>query len=197
MTPVLETRRLRLRCFTEADLPLLVSLAGRREIADTMISVPHPYTEDYARQWLVRARGAERRGEGVHFAICEVARGVLVGAVELRAIDREHQQTELSFWISVDCWGLGYASEAAARAVEYGFDQLDMNRIYAHHMLRNPASGAVLAKLGLRREGVLRQRVMKWGVFEDVALWAILRDDPAHWRRQREASAVFRAPACP
>jgi len=182
MAPVLQTARLRLRSFTEADLSRLVDLAGRREIADTMISLPHPYTESYARQWLVRARGEEHRGEGVHFAICETARELLVGAIELRAIDWEHQQAELSFWIGSDSWGRGYAGEAAAQVLAYGLHRLRLNRIYAHHMLRNPASGAVLAKLGLRREGILRQRVRKWGIFEDVALWAILRDDPACWR---------------
>jgi len=186
MRPMLETSRLLLRGFVEADLPRLLRLAGRREIADTMISIPHPYSEDYARQWLVRARVEEQRGEGVHFAICEAVQDSLVGAIELRAIDTDHQQAELSFWVGVDHWGLGYATEAAARVLGYGFDQLRLNRIYAHHMLRNPASGAVLARLGLQREGVLRQRVKKWGVFEDVALWAILRDDPDCGRRQTE-----------
>ncbi len=46
-------------------------------------------------------------------------------------------------------------------------------------MVRNPASGRVLEKIGLKREGLLRQRVRKWGVFEDVVLMAILQDE---WR---------------
>lgn len=193
MGPMLETSRLLLRGFLETDLPRLLRLAGRREIADTMISIPHPYSEDYARQWLARARLEEQRGEGVHFAICEAVEDLLVGAIELRAIDTDHQQAELSFWVGVDRWGWGYATEAAARVLGYGFNQLRLNRIYAHHMLRNPASGAVLARLGLQREGILRQRVKKWGVFEDVALWAILRDDPGCWRRQTEPAPGLRS----
>jgi len=47
-------------------------------------------------------------------------------------------------------------------------------------MVRNPASGRVLQKIGMKREGLLRQRVRKWGVFEDVVLLSILHDD---WRR--------------
>jgi ribosomal-protein-alanine N-acetyltransferase len=61
--------------------------------------------------------------------------------------------------------------------IQYGFEALDLNRIYAHHMARNPAAGKVLLHAGMRREGLLRQRVRKWGVFEDVVLYAILRDD--------------------
>jgi ribosomal-protein-alanine N-acetyltransferase len=45
-------------------------------------------------------------------------------------------------------------------------------------MVRNPASGRVLAKIGMKQEGLLRQRVRKWGVFEDVVLMAVLR---AEW----------------
>ena len=47
-------------------------------------------------------------------------------------------------------------------------------------MVRNPASGRVLEKIGMKREGLLRQRVRKWGVFEDVVLLAILREE---WAR--------------
>ncbi len=44
-------------------------------------------------------------------------------------------------------------------------------------MVRNPASGRVLEKIGFVREGLLRQRVRKWGVYEDVVLCALLRRD--------------------
>jgi [ribosomal protein S5]-alanine N-acetyltransferase len=61
--------------------------------------------------------------------------------------------------------------------VRYGFEHLNLNRIHAHHMVRNRASGRVLQKVGMKQEGVLRQRVRKWGVFEDVVALAILRED--------------------
>ncbi|MCL4180231.1 MAG: GNAT family N-acetyltransferase [Verrucomicrobia bacterium] len=50
-------------------------------------------------------------------------------------------------------------------------------RVYAPYVVRNPASGRVLEKVGMRREGLLRQRVRKWGVFEDVVILATLRSD--------------------
>jgi RimJ/RimL family protein N-acetyltransferase len=83
----------------------------------------------------------------------------------------------MGFWIGVPSWGRGYATEVARRVVGYAFEELKLNRVYAHHMVRNPASGRVLEKVGMRREGLLRQRVRKWGVFEDVVLLAILHDD--------------------
>ena len=71
-------------------------------------------------------------------------------------------------------------SEALKATVCFAFESLELNRLYAYHMIRNPGSGKVLQKNGFVREGVLRQRVRKWGVFEDVALWAILKED---WQR--------------
>ena len=106
----------------------------------------------------------------------------LIGAVGLRDIDRGHCQAEMGFWVGVESWGKGFASEAATAAMRYGFECLKLNRIYAHNMVRNPASGRVLEKIGMKQEGLLRQCVRKWGVFEDVLIWATLRAD---WSSRR------------
>ena len=79
--------------------------------------------------------------------------------------------------IAVECWGRGYATEGARAVIAFGFEQLDLDRVYPHHMVRNPASGRVLTKLGMKPKDLLRQRVRKWGVFEDVVPMALLRDD--------------------
>ena len=111
------------------------------------------------------------------FAIQLKGEGGLVGTIGLRDIDSEHSQAELGFWIAVECWRKGYATEAARTVVAFGFEQLGLNRIYAHYMARNPASGRVLARIGMRSEGLLRQRVRKWGVFEDVVPMELLREE--------------------
>jgi hypothetical protein len=67
------------------------------------------------------------------------------------------------------CWGKGYATEAARTAVRFGFEHLGLNRIWSYYMVRNPASGRVLAKVGMKREGLLREHVRKNEAFEDVA----------------------------
>lgn len=175
--PTFRTARLVLRPFTLDDVPRVVELAGARAIADTTLAVPHPYTHSAAESWIGSHRAAFEAGAGVCFAIVE-REGTLVGSVALASIDPEHLQAELGYWIGVPYWGRGYATEAARRVVRFGFERLGMNRIHAHHMERNPASGRVLAKLGMQREGLLRQRVRKWGHFEDVVQWAVLRSDP-------------------
>jgi [ribosomal protein S5]-alanine N-acetyltransferase len=175
--PNLETERLLLRPLTPEDAPALARLAGRREIADTTISIPHPYSEEQARQWITGAAGLFAKGEAAVFGMQLKGAGNLVGGIGLRDIDPEHSLAEMGFWVAVEWWGHGYATEAVRAVVGFGFRELGLNRIYAHHMVRNPASGRVLAKIGMKPEGLLRQRVRKWGVFEDVALMALLREE--------------------
>jgi ribosomal-protein-alanine N-acetyltransferase len=177
--PTLNTGRLILGDCRAEDAPELQRLAGAREIADTTLRIPHPYHLDDELSWISRQNSQGARGEIANFALRQVSSGQLIGCVGLRDIDFEHRQAELGFWIGVDWWGRGYAREAARAVIRFGFETLGMNRICAHHMTRNPASGRVLEAVGMQREGVLRQRVQKWGVYEDVVLYAVLRDE---WR---------------
>jgi [ribosomal protein S5]-alanine N-acetyltransferase len=175
-TPKLHTTHLVLGAFTPEDAAVLHQLAGDREIADTTVSIPHPYELDHALAWIGQQQRELVRGRAANFAI-RLADARLIGCAGLRDIDREHSQAELGFWIGREWWGHGYAREAASAVVRFGFEQLGLNRICAHHMARNPAAGKVLQHIGMQREGVLRERVRKWGVYEDVVLYAILRED--------------------
>jgi RimJ/RimL family protein N-acetyltransferase len=153
------------------------SAASAREVADTMISLPHPYPAGEAERYVARRQSEREAGRSVAYAIEKKADRGFYGLIEIRDIEREHSQGELSFWLAVDAWGQRYMSEAVRAVVGYAFATLGLNRLYAYHMVRNPASGRVLAKNGFEREGLLRQRVRKWGQFEDVALWAVLRQE--------------------
>ncbi|MEM6784576.1 MAG: GNAT family protein [Bacteroidota bacterium] len=176
---IIETERLRLRPVGEPDADAIQAAASAFEVADTMISIPHPYPHGEALRY-VRTRITERSdGYAEVFAVEQASNGAFSGLIEVRDIDREHDQAELSFWLAPAAWGRGYMSEIVQAILRYGFESLSLNRLYAYHMTRNPASGRVLEKNGFHREGTLRQRVRKWGKREDVALWAILADD---WR---------------
>jgi RimJ/RimL family protein N-acetyltransferase len=175
--PRLQTQRLVLDGLSDADAPELVRLAGAREIADTTLSIPHPYGPADAERLLAHQRSAAVRGDELVLAVRRRQDGKLAGCIGLRDIDSTHLQAELGYWIGVPYWGQGFATEAARAVVDYGFDALGLNRIYAHHMRRNPPSGRVLERIGMRWEGVLRERVLKWGRFEDVVIYAVLRSD--------------------
>jgi RimJ/RimL family protein N-acetyltransferase len=175
--PTLRTQRLVLGAFILRDAEDVQRLAGARDIADTTLAIPHPYELKHALAWIEQQQQETLVGSSFNFAVRLSSAGSLIGSVGLRDIDPEHRQAELGFWIGRDWWGQGYAREAAGAVLRFGFETLDLNRICAHHMARNPASGRVLLALGMQREGVLRQRVRKWGKYEDVVLYAILRAD--------------------
>ena len=172
--PELKTERLVLGALRHDDAPELERLCGAREIADTTISIPHPYGRADAERFIAHQVEAWARGDELVLAVRPRQEDRLVGCVSLREIDRVHCQAELGYWIGVPYWGQGYATEAAQAIVGYGLETLGLNRIYAHHMARNPASGRVLERVGMQREGVLRQRVRKWEKFEDVVIYALL-----------------------
>jgi RimJ/RimL family protein N-acetyltransferase len=84
---------------------------------------------------------------------------------------------EIGYWIAVPYWGRGYATEAAAEIVRYGFEERNLQRVFACHFTRNPASGRVLQKAGMKYEGTLRQHVRKWDEYVDVAFYGVLRHE--------------------
>jgi RimJ/RimL family protein N-acetyltransferase len=173
------TDRLLLRPFTLADAPDVQRLAGDRDIASTTLNVPHPYEDGMAEQWIGTHQERFDRGELVNFAITMRQDGTLIGAIGL-VIDQKHEHAELGYWIGKPYWGNGYCTEAAEVVLHYGFTVLGLNRIYARYMTRNPASGRVMEKAGMRYEGCLRQHVKKWEVFEDLNVYAILKSEYEH-----------------
>lgn len=185
--PTLLTERLELRPFRPGDAPRVQEIASAREIADTTLSIPHPYPPGAAVGWIATHALAWEAGTGAVFAITERTGAALVGAVGL-AISPEHARAELGYWVAVSHWGMGYCTEAARAILAFAFGPLALHRVQARHFVRNPASGRVMQKLGMRHEGVHRDAMRKWGRFEDLAQYAILagecggdgRPTPAH-----------------
>ena len=171
--PTLVTLRLRLRPFAFTDALQVQRLAGARAVAATTLTIPHPYPDDAAATWIGTHATAWASGRGAHYAVTDAANGTLVGAVSL-ALTPVHGGAELGYWIGEPAWGRGYATEAAAALCAYAFAKLGVHRIQARHFTGNQASGRVMQKLGMRREGILRGAVRKADRFEDLALYAVL-----------------------
>jgi ribosomal-protein-alanine N-acetyltransferase len=175
MPLIRQTPRLQLRALQPIDAEAVLRLGGDPVIAETMISVPHPLPRAIVEEWIACSEATNGSSPHRYFAAVRSADQELVGVVALRHIDREHLQAELSFWIGRPHWGQGLAVEAAAAIVGFAFEALGVNRLEAYHMVRNPASGHVLQRMGFEREGVLRERVRRAGRFEDVVICALLR----------------------
>jgi RimJ/RimL family protein N-acetyltransferase len=170
--PTLETARLKLRPYSEADIAELVPLIGAREVAATTLRIAHPYTEQDARAFLALAQEPGK----IWLATTLRSDGRQIGGVGLRVED-PHQHAELGYWLGVSYWRQGYATEAACEMLRYGFVDLGLHRIFASHFRHNPASGRILVKLGMRYEGCQREHLRKWDQFVDSELYGVLRQE--------------------
>ena len=174
--PRLTTERLVLRAFTLDDGPLVEELAGAREVADTTLAMPHPYPAGGGASWIATHADNWSRNSILALAICSRQSPTLLGAISLH-VEELHRHGEIGYWIGASYWGNGYATEAARAMVGYAFGELCLHRVQARHFIRNPASGRVLQKVGMKLEGTHRDAYIRWERFETVDLYAILESE--------------------
>ena len=156
-------------------------LAGEWEVARTMLLVPYPYEDGMAEEWIATHHPAYEAGERVNWAVVQCEEGALVGSITLR-LHPLHDNAELGYWIGRPYWGRGYATEAAEGAVRYSFEDLRLHRIHSNHFGGNPASGKVLRKVGMSREGTRPEHYKKWGAYEDRVDYGLMASD---WRKTK------------
>ena len=162
-----------LRKLDSSDIEKLVSMANNPAIADDMSTLPSPFLEKHALELIYRSKD----NEDVVSGIMDKESKELAGVVMLRDFERAHEQAELSIWIGQEYWGKGLGSAAIIAMSDIGFHEQNLNRIYAYTMVRNTASMRILEKSGFTREGLLRERVIICGIYEDVYLYARLKKD--------------------
>jgi RimJ/RimL family protein N-acetyltransferase len=143
------------------------------DIARNLRTYKYPYPPGEAEKWVKAAHERAAKGEGFAFAIAHKANDLLIGTARIY-YDAENSRAEVGYWLGKPFWGQGYITEVVRRLVQYGFEDLKVNRIYATYFARNPASRRVMEKAGMTYEGMYRQHWLKDGVFEDWGVCGIL-----------------------
>lgn len=174
--PTLNTERLVLRPFELSDARDVQRLAGDWSIADTTLNIPHPYEDGMAEEWISTHLPQYEAGKLVSFAIISRETTDLIGAIGL-TISQRFQRADLGYWVGRYYWNRGYCTEAAYAVLEHAFSVLNLHRVHACHLVRNPASGRIMQKLGMSREGLAREHVRRWEVYEDLVLYGILKSE--------------------
>ncbi len=122
----------------------------------------------------------ERPRRHYHLGVEWNESGELVGMVRLSISAPEHRGADIGYGLRRDCWGRGIATEAASLLLDFGFRALGLHRVFAYHHPENVASGNVMQKLGMQREGRLRQNVLAYdGRWRDSVVYGILEQE---WR---------------
>ncbi len=148
------TQRLILRAPTMTDMPAFVAILNDYDVAKNLRTVPHPFTDTLFREALARIDGERRDGTDFAFAVTRAMDGALIG---LCAVNRGAMGAwEFGYWYGKPYWGQGYATEAAQPVMRFAFEDMGAERLTAGWFDDNPASGAVLHKLGFTVTGVAR-----------------------------------------
>ena len=174
--PELKTPRLRLRRLTMRDAGDIYRYSRDPEVARHVLWDAHRSIGDsraYLRYMLHRYRAHEPASWGIE----ELSTGRIIGTIGFMWIQQDNAAAEVGYSLARDCWNRGFMTEALGAVIQYGFDFMNLNRIEAQHETTNPASGAVMRKCHMCKEGTLRSRLFNQGKYVDVDLYAILRRD--------------------
>jgi len=174
--PRLGTRRLVLRSVSLADAGRVRVLAGDPEVALMTSNIPYPYEVGRAAAWIRACE--ELQGEGLRYAFAlDLGGEGLIGVCSLQ-VEPDQGRGELGFWLGRSWWGQGFMTEAVRAVVAFGFERLELRRIFAHHLPENPASGRVMQKVGMTPEGILRRHILHRGERPaDLVIWGMLGED--------------------
>ena len=173
-TPTLYTEHLTLDRFTLDDVPAVRDELYTETVCRNLFITPNKTTEEVREniQWLLD--GYENKEDFHQWAVRE--NGRCVGRVML-TVSRRFQTGTVAYYLAQRVWGKGCMTEILKRVIDFCFDDLGLNRVEADHFARNPASGKVMEKAGMTKEGLARQKYCKDGEFLDAVLYAVLKED--------------------
>lgn len=173
----LETARLRLRRFTDADLPAFLAYRNDPEVA--RYQSWERITESEGRAFITRQRDLQpgTPGSWFQFALSLQTTGALIGDCALHVRDDDPRQGEIGYSLARAYQGQGYAIEAIRAMLAYAFETLALHRITATVDCRNTPSFNLLERVGMRREGHFLQHAWYKGEWCDEYLYAMLRSE--------------------
>ena len=105
------------------------------------------------------------------------ANGAVCGGVRLRDIDRRSSKASLAYFLSAEHEGRGIASRGVRAVLEYGFNEMILNRIELTCATSNASSYRLAERLGFQREGLLRQSERLGDSFVDHYAYGLLRKE--------------------
>jgi len=190
------TPRLLLRPFRRRDAAALDE-AVRSSLADLQPWLPwaNGYDRGVAQRFIRESAAAWAEGRAFDFAIrAHDDPDRHLGNVSIWWVSRQNLVAEIGYWVRSDAAGAGIATEAAARVVEIGFEELAAHKIVLRIAVGNVASEHVARKLGFLHEGILRDEVRVGSTWLDHTIWSILEREWRVERRRLEAEGRISPP---
>lgn len=177
----LETERLVLRRFTREDLvPFYQSCLSDREVWRWTSYPQMENLEDvqekgglFTPKWLAAYSQPNRYS----WAIAEKPEGPAIGRMFGMHPDDRAEDIELAYELGRAYWGRGYMTEAVRAVLDFFFREAGFFRVHCYHADKNPASGRVMEKCGMRYEGTMSKACLCNGGRFDQVNYALLREE--------------------
>jgi len=170
---MLKGPRITLRAVTRDDLPRYVTWLNDVEVVKHL-TIYIPFNLDDETDWYEKQRKDQ---SVVNFAI-DTENGKHIGSIGLMKIDAKNQNAELGIVIGdKEEWGKGYCTEAIGLLLGYGFDTLNLNRIFLRVDTDNPGGLKCYRRCGFITEGEMRQVIFSGGKFINQYLMSVLRNE--------------------
>ena len=174
--PVLETERLILRKIKWDDAENMFQYGSDDEVSQYVTWDTHQSLAD-TKEFIDFVMGKYARGEVSPWGIALKETDQLIGTIDFVSWQAHHKTAEIGYVLSKKYWGQGITTEAAHELVRFGFENMDLVRIQARCFLANVGSEAVMKKLGMSYEGILRKAMFVKEKHQDLKVYSILKEE--------------------
>lgn len=174
--PTLETERLLFREVKRSDLYDIHEYSANPKTSQYLLWEPHASIE-FTREFIEIVISKYKSGEYNDWAIIYKEHNKMIGTCGFTRIDEENNVVEIGYVINPNYWGLGIATEAVEKIIEFAFAELQANRVEAKFIFGNEASLAVMKKVGMKFEGYQREAMLVKGRYKTIGTASILKSE--------------------
>ncbi|KAF9468574.1 acyl-CoA N-acyltransferase [Collybia nuda] len=172
------TERLRLRAYTESDLPILLAIVNNTQVQSTLIS---EHVVPRSARFAIKLE--EIANEALLYVVLEVADrdGEVIGAASITVESPKNRDVALGIGILPGAWNKGYGTEATRFLVDYAFRSLGVHRVSLNVIESNIGAVALYKKIGFIEEGRRRKSIWLNGTWQDSIYMGLLEEE---WLRR-------------
>lgn len=171
--PDIETERLCLRPIKLTDAEDIFAFTSMHETAFFLTWFPHTSIES-TKAFIESVLEKNQKGLPHQWVMELKAEKKVIGIAGFIDFDNNHKKAEIAFVQSPHYSGKGYMAEALSKILEFGFLQCGLKRIQAKAEKENSASLNVLQKIGMQKEGLLKDFIFRKGAFRDYVMLAAI-----------------------
>ncbi|MBO5023631.1 MAG: GNAT family N-acetyltransferase [Clostridia bacterium] len=174
--PTVTTPRLVMRKMLPSDDEDMFEYAKNPAVTRYLLWEEH-VSRKFTHSYLKFIQSQYAAGNFYDWALTLAESGKMIGTCGFSSFDTDNNAAEVGYVLSPDHWRKGIATEALLRVMRFGFEELELHRIYARIMDGNTASEAVARKCGMKHEATFRKALLVKGEYRTIKIYAVLREE--------------------